>query len=439
MLQLKERYLPITESELAGQENYVRIAFEELKNRTSPGSDYLDWFDWPETFDKSLLDAVEEVKEQIVGHSDVLISIGIGGSYLGAKAVYEALCPPFGTIEGGVEVIFAGQNLSDKYLNGLLGYLEDKDFSLNVISKSGTTTEPALAFRVLRDLLIERYGEEGLKERCFITTDKEKGALKTFADENGLKTFVVPDGIGGRYSVTSAVGLLPLAVGGVDVRALMDGSLKAYRELTKGDLQDNAAFRYAAIRYLMYLRGAQAESLVTFEPELSYFAEWWKQLFGESEGKDGKALLPVSMQFTRDLHSLGQFVQDGRNILLETCLSVKEQDSAITVQEDPENIDGLNYLAGKTYPEINNTAKDATLMAHFQGGVPVLEIELAKLDAAHVGYLIYFFELSCGISARLLGVNPFDQPGVEAYKQNMFALLGKPGFEARREDLLKQF
>lgn len=439
MLQLKERYLPLNEAELNGQENFVQTAFNELKNRTSPGSDFLDWFDWPATFDRSLIDEVMAVKKQVVQNSDVLVSIGIGGSFLGAKAVYEALRPPFGTIEGGVEVVFAGQNLSDKYLKGLLGYLKDKDFSINVISKSGTTTEPALAFRVLRDLLIERYGKEALKERCFVTTDKERGALKKFADENGLKTFVVPDGIGGRYSVTSAVGLLPLAVAGVDVKKLMEGSHKAYFNLTEGKIKDNPAFRYAAIRYLMYARGAQAESLVTFEPELAFFAEWWKQLFGESEGKDGKALLPVSMQFTRDLHSLGQFVQDGKKILLETCLSVKEQDSAITVQEDPMNIDGLNYLAGKTYPEINNTAKDATLMAHYQGGVPVLEIELEKLDAEHIGYLIYFFELACGISARLLGVNPFDQPGVEAYKQNMFALLGKPGFEDRREELLKKF
>ncbi|MDO5733727.1 MAG: glucose-6-phosphate isomerase [Eubacteriales bacterium] len=441
MLALNEKYLAgiISEEEILAHSPYADLAWSELAEGSSPGSDFLGWLNLPQNFDPALLREIKEAAERIKKQSEVLVNIGIGGSYLGAKAVYEALKDPFkARQDDGVELLFAGQNLSGKYLESLIEYLRDKDFSLNVISKSGTTTEPAIAFRILRALLVEKYGEDALRERIICTTDKSRGALKAYADNLDLTCFVVPDDVGGRYSVLTPVGLLPLAAAGFDIQKLLEGAHKALLNLQGTKLKSNPAYRYAVIRNCLYKRGYVAESLVTFEPELSFFAEWWKQLFGESEGKDGKALLPTSMQFTRDLHSLGQFVQEGRKCLFETCLVIDEQQQLALIPESEDDGDGLNYLAGRALPEVNAIARRATLMAHREGAVPVLEISLKRLDEEHLGYLIYFFELACAMSARLLGVNPFDQPGVEAYKLNMFALLGKPGYEERRAELNRE-
>ncbi len=431
MLRINETFLEgfISSAELEGMAVQVESLDRELRSKTCPGSEFLGWLDWPERVDPELIREISDLAKQLRTRAEVLVTIGIGGSYLGAKACYEALAPQ----KEGIELVFAGQNISGRYLTELLDYLRDKDFCLNVISKSGTTTEPAIAFRLLRQLIVEKYGQEALAERIVATTDASRGALRQFAEQYHLKTFTIPDDIGGRYSVLTAVGLLPLAVAGIDIETLIQGAHRAQLNLESPKLSENLAYRYAVIRNCLQRKGFLAEALVSFEPELCYFAEWWKQLFGESEGKDGKGLLPCSMHFTTDLHSLGQFVQDGRRIVFETCLVIDQEENSLRLPDLKDNSDGLDYLLGKTIDEVNAVARQATFMAHHAGGVPIVEICLERCDAAHLGYLIYFFELACAMSARLLGVNPFDQEGVEAYKVNMFRLLGKPGYRVEEQ------
>ncbi len=387
--------------------------------------------------------ALKKAADKIKSDSDVLLVVGIGGSYLGARAAIEMLNHSFYNElskeqRNSPQVFFVGNSISAPYINDLFDVLKDKDVSVNVISKSGTTTEPAIAFRIFRKFLEEKYGVEEAKGRIYATTDKAKGALKTLAIEEGYESFVIPDDVGGRYSVLTAVGLLPIAVSGVDIDQMMQGAQKAQGELSEADLDKNPAYQYAAVRNVLYNKGKTIEMLINYEPSLQYFAEWWKQLFGESEGKDFKGIYPSSANFSTDLHSLGQYVQEGRRDIFETVLHVEEPKSNITIEEEAQDLDGLNYLAGKTLDFVNEKAYQGTLLAHTDGQVPNLLVHLPKLDAYTFGYVVYFFEKACAISGYLLGVNPFDQPGVEAYKKNMFALLGKPGFEEEKAKLEKR-
>ncbi len=373
----------------------------------------------------------------------MLLVIGIGGSYLGARAAIDMLNHSFQNLLPGdkrdaPQIIFAGNHISSTYINDLLDVLKNKDVSINVISKSGTTTEPAIAFRIFRNFLEEKYGKEEAASRIYATTDKEKGAMKTVADTEGYETFVIPDDVGGRYSVLTAVGLLPIAVSGIAVDEIIDGAQAAMSDLNEPQLAKNPAYQYAAARNVLYDKGKTTEMLINYEPNLHYFSEWWKQLFGESEGKDQKGIFPASANFTTDLHSMGQYIQDGRRDLFETVLHINKPKKDWTLQADEADADGLNYLAGRTLHEINDKAYEGTLLAHTDGGVPNLVIEIPALNAYTFGYLVYFFEKACAMSGYLLGVNPFDQPGVEAYKKNMFALLGKPGFEDEKENLEKR-
>ncbi len=421
--------------ELEQQQDAVKLIHRTIHEGTGAGSDFLGWVDLPVNYDKEEFSRIKEAAKQVQSHSDVLVVIGIGGSYLGARSAIEMLTPAFRKDTSYPEIIFAGNHLSSSYIQSLIDYLADKDFSVNVISKSGTTTEPAVAFRIFKKLLEEKYGKEEAVKRIFATTDKEKGALKQLATNEGYESFVVPDDIGGRFSVLTAVGLLPIAVAGIDIDAMMGGAAKAREELSSDDLSSNIAYQYASIRNILYAKGYTTEMLINYEPSLQYFNEWWKQLFGESEGKDLKGIYPSSANFTTDLHSLGQYVQEGRRFLFETVLKVQTPEHNITIEEDAEDLDGLNYLAGKTVDEVNTKAFEGTLLAHTDGGVPNLVVTLPKLDAETYGYVVYFFELAVAMSGYQLGVNPFNQPGVEAYKQNMFALLGKPGYEDKKKDL----
>ncbi|AVQ34496.1 glucose-6-phosphate isomerase [Staphylococcus muscae] len=421
--------------ELEQQQDQVKLIHRTIHEGTGAGNDFLGWVDLPVDYDKEEFDRILKAAEEIKSHSDVLVVIGIGGSYLGARSAIEMLTPAFKKNNDLPEIVFAGHHLSSSYTQELIDYLEGKDFSVNVISKSGTTTEPAVAFRLFKQLLEEKYGKEEAVKRIFATTDKEKGALKQLATNEGYASFVVPDDVGGRFSVLTAVGLLPIAVAGIDIQAMMSGAAKAREELSSDDLSQNIAYQYASIRNVLYNKGYTTEMLINYEPSLQYFNEWWKQLFGESEGKDLKGIYPSSANFTTDLHSLGQYVQEGRRFLFETVLKVDTPKHNITIEEDADDLDGLNYLAGKTVDEVNTKAFEGTLLAHTDGGVPNLVITLPKLDAETYGYLVYFFELAVAMSGYQLGVNPFNQPGVEAYKQNMFALLGKPGFEDKKKDL----
>lgn len=421
--------------ELEQQQDQVKLIHRTIHEGTGAGNDFLGWVDLPVDYDKEEFDRILKAAEEIKLHSDVLVVIGIGGSYLGARSAIEMLTPAFKKNNDLPEIVFAGHHLSSSYTQELIDYLEGKDFSVNVISKSGTTTEPAVAFRLFKQLLEEKYGKEEAVKRIFATTDKEKGALKQLATNEGYASFVVPDDVGGRFSVLTAVGLLPIAVAGIDIQAMMSGAAKAREELSSDDLSQNIAYQYASIRNVLYNKGYTTEMLINYEPSLQYFNEWWKQLFGESEGKDLKGIYPSSANFTTDLHSLGQYVQEGRRFLFETVLKVDTPKHNITIEEDADDLDGLNYLAGKTVDEVNTKAFEGTLLAHTDGGVPNLVITLPKLDAETYGYLVYFFELAVAMSGYQLGVNPFNQPGVEAYKQNMFALLGKPGFEDKKKDL----
>lgn len=421
-----------------------------LKWRTTPymkktgaGSDFLGWVDLPVDYDKEEFARIQKAAERIKSDSDILLVIGIGGSYLGARAALEFLQHSFYNAlpkekRKTPQVIFVGNNISSTYMQDLMDLLDGKDFSINVISKSGTTTEPALAFRIFRKLLEEKYGAEEAKKRTYATTDKAKGALKTLAVEEGYESFVIPDDVGGRYSVLTAVGLLPIAVSGADIQVMMNGAAQAREDFSQSELEDNLAYQYAAVRNVLYNKGKTIEMLINYEPSLMYFSEWWKQLFGESEGKDQKGIYPSSANFSTDLHSLGQYVQEGRRDLFETIIKVEKPRHELTIEKEANDLDGLNYLAGETVDFVNNKAFEGTLLAHTDGGVPNLIVSIPQLDEYTFGYLVYFFEKACAMSGYLLGVNPFDQPGVEAYKVNMFALLGKPGFEEKKAELEKR-
>jgi len=421
-------------------EKDVLKAHKMLHEGTGAGSDYLGWLDLPVNYDKAEFAAIKEAASRIKNDSDILVVIGIGGSYLGARAVIEAIkTQHYNEIKKDTpNIYFVGNSISPRSIKEILDICKEKDFSVNVISKSGTTTEPAIAFRLFRNLLVEKYGEEGAARRIYATTDKEKGTLKAVADRLGYETFVVPANVGGRYSVLSAVGLLPIAVAGVDIDALMKGAADAYEAYLKPDIEENVCYRYAAYRNLLYRNGKSVEMLVSYDPSFTMMNEWYKQLFGESEGKDGKGLFPSSAVFSTDLHSMGQYIQQGERILFETSVVFEEDVVDLDVSEDTENIDGLNFLAGNPLSYINRKAFEGTLLAHYDGGVPNIVLCMPKADEYNLGWLIYFFEKACAISGYILGVNPFDQPGVESYKKNMFALLGKPGYEDLRKELEKR-
>ncbi|WP_108026306.1 glucose-6-phosphate isomerase [Melghirimyces profundicolus] len=429
--------------ELKQMEPAVGAAHDLLHKGTGAGNDFLGWIDWPSDHDKEELERVKKAAEKIRSDSDALVIIGIGGSYLGARAALEMLTHSFynglpAEKRNGPEIHFAGNHISSTYLTHLLEHLEGKKVSVNVISKSGTTTEPAIAFRIFKDWMETQYGREEAGRRIYATTDRKKGALKKLADAEGYETFVIPDDIGGRYSVLTAVGLLPIAAAGIDIDEMMAGARTASERYRTPDLAENPAYQYAAVRNLLYRKGKTVELLVNYEPSLQYFSEWWKQLFGESEGKDQKGIYPASVNFTTDLHSMGQYIQEGRRDLFETVIRVDQPAESITIREDEDNLDGLNYLAGRTMDEVNQKAFEGTLLAHTDGGVPNLVVSVPEISPHTFGELVYFFEKACGISGYLMGVNPFDQPGVEAYKRNMFALLGKPGFEEEGEKLRKR-
>jgi glucose-6-phosphate isomerase len=431
------------EHELTYLSDAVKVAHHSLHEQTGAGSDYLGWVDLPVDYDKEEFSRIQKSAEKIKDDSDILLVIGIGGSYLGARAAIEMLNHSFYNAlpkekRSTPQVLFLGQNISSTYMRDLMDLLEGKDFSINVISKSGTTTEPAIAFRIFRKMLEEKYGVEEARKRIYATTDKSKGALKTLANDEGYETFVVPDDVGGRYSVLTAVGLLPIAVSGVEIEQMMKGAAEAREDFRKSELTENPAYQYAVVRNVLYNKGKTIEMLINYEPGLQYFSEWWKQLFGESEGKDQKGIFPSSANFSTDLHSLGQYVQEGRRDLFETVIKVQEPRHELKIEKAESDLDGLNYLTGETVDFVNNKAFEGTLLAHTDGGVPNLIVEIPAMDAYTFGYLVYFFEKACAMSGYLLGVNPFDQPGVEAYKVNMFALLGKPGFEEKKAELEKR-
>lgn len=404
----------------------VLKANNQLLNDSGQGAEYLGWISLPKNYDKEEYSRIKNAAEKIRNQSKVLVAIGIGGSYLGARAVIDALQNSYETPE--LEVLFAGNHMSSTQTKELIDYISDKDFSVNVISKSGTTTEPAVAFRIFKEILEERYGVEGAKDRIYATTDKEKGALKTLATNMGYESFIVPDDIGGRFSVLSAVGLLPIAAAGFDIDELMAGANEAMQYYTESSFEENEAMQYVAVRNQLYRSGKKMEILVNYEPKLKTISEWWKQLFGESEGKEGKGMFPVSVSFTTDLHSLGQMIQEGEKIFFETVLNVKSPKHDIEIKEVEEDLDGLNYLAGKGMDYVNQIALQATTQAHVSGKVPNILLEIEKLDERNIGRLLYFFEYAIGLSGYVLGVNPFNQPGVEEYKTNMFRLLEKPGY-----------
>ena len=426
----------LTEEEILKSESSALNARKTLVEGTGAGNDFLGWVNYPNTFDKEEFARIKKAAEKIRKDSDVLVVIGIGGSYLGAKAIIEALSPYFKK-EKDLEVIFAGHNLSSTYAAELLAYLENKEFSINVISKSGTTTEPAIAFRLFKELLEKKYGKDA-SSRIYATTDKARGALRTLANSEGYETFIVPDDVGGRYSWFTAVGLLPVAASGINIDELMQGAKDAYRDASTKEYKENSCLQYAAVRNLLYNKEKLVEVLVNFEPKLSYVSEWWKQLYGESEGKDNKGLFPASLTYSTDLHSMGQFIQDGTRIMFETVLNINNPEQNIILKKAEQDLDGLNYLAGTDADSVAKRAMEGTILAHVDGGVPNLVLNIEKLDAYTMGYLLYFFMFACGVSGYILDVNPFNQPGVEDYKKNMFALLGKPGYEELRKELLKR-
>lgn len=428
-----------SEEELTFLQPYIKTAHEQLHEKSGPGSDFTDWVDWPETHDKEEFDRILAAANRIKLNSEILIVIGIGGSYLGARAAIEFLSDSFYNLKAGKkghpQVIFAGNNISSTYLADLLDLIGDRDFSINMISKSGTTTEPAIAFRVFKEKLIDKYGKEEAAKRIFVTTDKAKGAAKKEADIERYETFVIPDGIGGRFTVLTAVGLLPIAVAGNDIHQLMEGARFAMDQYASDSLEENEAYQYAAIRNILHRKGKAIEILVNYEPGMQYFSEWWKQLFGESEGKDQKGIYPSSANFSTDLHSVGQTIQDGQRNIFETIIKVAKARKEISIPSMEEDLDGLKYLEGNTVDFVNTQAFQGTLLAHTDGQVPNLIVEIPEMNAHSLGQLIYFFEKAVAISGYINGVNPFDQPGVEAYKKNMFALLGKPGFEDLAKEL----
>ncbi len=438
-LKLDDRYLKgfVSQHELDGLQAQVKTASELLMSGKGMGSDFLGWVTLPEDYDKEEFGRIKTAAQRIKENSQVFVVIGIGGSYLGARAAIEFLkSDHYNALPKDTpEVYFAGNSISSTALQELVTICEGKDVSINMISKSGTTTEPAIAFRVFRELLEKKYGKEGARERIFCTTDRQKGTLKQLADQEGYETFVVPDNVGGRYSVLTAVGLLPIAVAGCDIDALMAGAAKAMRAYSSPVLEENDCYKYAALRNILYNKGKSVEVMVSYEPCCAMFNEWWKQLYGESEGKDNKGLFPASVVFSTDLHSLGQYIQDGRRQLLETVVLIDTPKHQVTLGKDATDVDGLNYLEGRTMAYVNEKAFQGTVLAHNDGGVPNMVLHVTDFSEDSLGQLIYFFEKACAISGYLLGVNPFDQPGVESYKKNMFALLGKPGYESAKAAL----
>ena len=430
----------IRENDLVGMEPQVKAAHELVNNKSGLGNDFLGWVTLPEDYDKAEFDRIKKAAQKIRSDSDVLIVIGIGGSYLGARAAIEFLKGPYynSLRNGAPEIYFTGNSISGSDFSDVLALCEGKNISVNIISKSGTTTEPAIAFRVFRKLLEEKYGEEEAAKRIYCTTDKARGPLKALADEKGYECFVVPDDVGGRFSVLTAVGLLPIAAAGADIDKIMAGAQKGMVKFNNPDMSANDCYTYAALRNALYRKGKAIEMLVSYEPRFTMMAEWFKQLFGESEGKDNKGIFPASVTFSTDLHSMGQFIQDGSRLMFETVVTFGESDKDVVIETEENNGDGLNFLAGKNMSFVNSKAFEGTVLAHTDGGVPNLIINVDKPDEENLGELIYFFEKACAISGYMLGVNPFDQPGVESYKKNMFALLGKPGFEAQKEELEKR-
>lgn len=433
----------INSHEVDYYESFVKAAHQMLHDKTGAGNDFLGWVDLPVNYDKEEFARIKKAADKIKSDSEVLIVIGIGGSYLGARAAIEFLTHNFYNVlqkdkRKTPQIFFVGNNISSTYVSDLLEAIDGKDISVNVISKSGTTTEPAVAFRIFKEYMENKYGKEEAANRIYATTDKSRGALKKLATEEKYETFVISDDVGGRFSVLTAVGLLPIAVSGADIDKLMAGAANAYELYNNPDLKSNDCYKYAAVRNALYRKSKTTEIVVNYEPALHYFTEWWKQLYGESEGKDNKGIFPAGVDFSADLHSMGQYIQDGLRNIFETVLLVETPRKRMTIKADKDNVDGLNFLAGKEMDYVNKKAFEGTLLAHTDGGVPNLVLTIPELNEFSLGNLIYFFEKACGISGYLLGVNPFDQPGVEAYKKNMFALLGKPGFEVEKEKLEKR-
>ncbi len=433
----------VKDHEVEQMKKPVLDAKEMLVGKTGAGNDFLGWIDLPVNYDKEEFARIKKAAAKIQSDSDVLLVIGIGGSYLGARAAIEFLGHSFYNMiskeqRKTPEIYFVGNSISSTYLRHLIDVIGDRDFSLNMISKSGTTTEPAIAFRVLKKMAEEKYGKEGAAKRIYATTDKAKGSLKNLATEEGYESFVVPDDVGGRFSVLTAVGLLPIAVSGADIDKLMEGAASGRKRALEADYEENDALKYAALRNILLRKGKCIEILANYEPAVHYVSEWWKQLYGESEGKDQRGIFPASVDLTTDLHSMGQFIQDGSRNLFETVIDIETSREEIIIEEEPVDLDGLNYLTGKTVDFVNKSAMNGTVLAHTDGQVPNMMVHVPEVNEFYLGELFYFFEFACGISGYLLGVNPFNQPGVESYKKNMFALLGKPGYEAQREELLKR-
>ena len=434
MLKVNLEYSGIDEKQILEYQDKVEDIHSDMNNIADNQEEFLGWLNLPENYDKAEVIRIKKAAQKIQANSDILIVIGIGGSYLGARAVIESLTSSFNALLSKEQrkfplVLYAGNNISPNYLNELVEAIDGKDFSINVISKSGTTTEPAIAFRLFREILENKYGVDGAKDRIYVTTDKEKGALKKLSDEEGYENFVIPDNIGGRYSVLTPVGLLPIAVAGIDIDKLMKGAQIAREKYSDNNVRYNDCYRYAVARNILYKNKKKIEILVNYEPKMHYLTEWWKQLFGESEGKLHKGIFPAGVDFTTDLHSMGQYIQDGERTLFETVLSVKETATDLDLKTEEGNIDGLNFLAGKTLDFVNKKAMEGTIQAHITGKCPNIVIELDRLDEETIGHLIYFFEKACAMSGYILGIDPFNQPGVEEYKKNMFKLLGKPGYE----------
>ena len=433
----------IADHEMESMKTLAQAAKETLISRSGAGNDFLGWIDLPVNYDKEEFSRIKAAAKRIQEDSEVLLVIGIGGSYLGARAAIEFLRHSFYNnldkeARKTPEIYYVGNSISSRYIKGLMDVIGDRDFSINIISKSGTTTEPAIAFRVFKEILEKKYGKENAAKKIYATTDKARGALKTVADEEGYETFVVPDDVGGRFSVLTAVGLLPIAVSGADIDKLMEGAAAGRELALNAPFEENDAVQYAAVRNILLRKGKMVEVLANYEPSLHYVNEWWKQLYGESEGKDQKGIFPAAVDLTTDLHSMGQFIQDGSRIMFETVLNVVESSDKIVINEEPVDLDGLNYLAGKDVDFVNKSAMNGTILAHTDGQVPNLRVDIPQQNEYYLGELFYFFEFACGVSGYLLGVNPFNQPGVESYKKNMFALLGKPGYEEEREKLLKR-
>ncbi len=423
----------ITQKSILEYKEQIEKIHNDLQEKANNEKEYVGWLELPTNYDKKEFARIKKVAKKIKKESDILVVIGIGGSYLGARAVIESLTSSFYNMlpdqqRKYPQILYVGNNLSPNYINELIEYIGNKDFSVNVISKSGTTTEPAVAFRIFREILENKYGIDEARSRIYATTDKEKGALKTLADNEGYEQFVVPDNIGGRFSVLTAVGLLPIAVAGIDIDQLMEGARIGQERYNDRDLKYNECYQYAVVRNILYKENKDTEILVNYEPKMHYFTEWWKQLFGESEGKEQKGIFPAGVDFTTDLHSMGQYIQEGKRNLFETVITIENSKWDLTINPDDDNLDGLNYLAGKGLDYVNKKAMEGTVEAHVTGNVPNIQIHLERLDEANLGELIYFFEKACAVSGMILGVNPFNQPGVEEYKKNMFKLLGKPGY-----------